>query len=98
MLLAAARRVPGRACVLPPPCVPPVVLNSVPNFGGFVGLLMCLVLLCLTSLMRAVFRSSFASGWGFMVYLLTWVGGVGCPVLNGPVTCVTPVLWGMGTT
>jgi hypothetical protein len=33
-----------------------------------------------------------------MVYLLTGVGGVGCPVLNGPVTCVTPVLWGTSTT
>jgi hypothetical protein len=33
-----------------------------------------------------------------MVYLLTWVGGVGCPVLNGPVTCVIPGLWGMSTT
>jgi hypothetical protein len=83
--------------MLPPPCVPPV--NSVPTLGGFVGLLMCLVLLGLISLlMRAVFGSSFASGWVFMVYLLTLVGGVGCPVLNGPVTCMTPMLWGTSTT
>jgi general stress protein CsbA len=40
-------------CVLPPLCVPLVVLNSAPTFSRFVGLLMCLALVCLMS-MRAV--------------------------------------------
>jgi hypothetical protein len=33
-----------------------------------------------------------------MVYILTWVGGVGCPVLTGHVICVTVVFWGTRTT
>jgi hypothetical protein len=42
-------------------------------------------------LMRAVFGFSLASGWVFMVYFLARVGGMGCLVLNGHVTCMTLV-------
>jgi hypothetical protein len=66
----AACRVPGRAFMLPPPCVPPVVLNSVPTFGGFVGLLMCLVLLCLISLLMR----------GLRVFLRFRMGVHGLPI------------------
>jgi hypothetical protein len=61
-LLRSHAQGPGRDCISRPPCVYLAMLNSAPTFGGFVGLLMCLVLVYFTSLMRTVSGFSFASG------------------------------------